>query len=849
MKTKSINNNNKSDKKRNNIKNTPFKNTKGIIPIDKFFNISIKKRDKEEEKEKEKIKEKEIENNEEKKKKFPMVKFEIMKNFNDYNNNRDDKPKSYDNLKNLKKKNIFNLIKENNNKIKEFNSIKDKNEDRKQYHFIQDKKDTKEFNLIKGNNKTFNLINNETNKKKLIIEDEQKNKNTEKNNLIDKNKASKTYFLSEYDIKKILILIGANISKLKNYFSQNYITDHTEMEKINIKEILIRFLLQFKIKLIYISKNIIKNTPNYNDIKLFTGFNDSKQFFLQYIPTDINQYELFNKNLIQLIKNYISNFNKGKALYIQTEGDYRNYVKEIENICTILNYNILKIDETELTKYLRLNKLYEATQSKKILFIPDNVNNQILLIKLMNKDFNIKWKEIIEENIESLVNYYKNGKGNEKIKNNLTITENLDQSNLDNSDLNNSNLNNSNLNNSNLNNSNLNNSNLNNSNLNNSNLDNSKENMKINEILSQQLFEIINKNIIKFCNEQKSLILITDSFSNDNDRKYFLNILNTISNLKVPLIILSDNINYVSTLGTNLTNNLIFGFINNDNKSIGIYIYYISIILFLNIYCFEESHFKYHTYEDFVEKLTKKLSKFNINESYKKKLIEISEFLVYKNNFDLEAIFFNIQNIFRTFKIKTEKNKKFDFKLNKFWESVINENYNDKIIYKNKNFNDLVERYEKISFYDYIENKIDLMSFNEFENNKYYEIERSKFFDDFEEVNLENKKFNQIIYDNENNFFKDNIYQNCIFKYLKLQKEKDKKFLSIYFSNLITNKNINYYISYIMNNNESKYTQFQNSHNLYNLWFINNKYLNNFPYLTNEKNHNLDNNLSNNNLL
>ena len=52
-----------------------------------------------------------------------------------------------------------------------------------------------------------------------------------------------------------------------------------------------------------------------------------------------------------------------------------------------------------------------------------------------------------------------------------------------------------------------------------------------------------------------------------------------------------------------------------------------------------------------------------------------------------------------------------------------------------------------------------------------------------------------------------------------------------------------------MNNNESKYTQFQNSHNLYNLWFINNKYLNNFPYLTNEKNHNLDNNLSNNNLL
>ena len=825
MKKKSINNNkNQSDKKRNNNKNTPFKNINGIIPIDKFFNISIKK--KEINKEEEEKKEKEKENNKEKIKKIPLVKFETIKNINDNSNNIKGKPKSYNNTIHLNKK-IFNLTKEKSSDRKEFKGIKEQSNEVKEYSLIKDNNNIKKSKFTKDNNeqkkynffkddnnnsKILNLISKETNTKILNFINEEENNKNEQKNLTDiqkyKNKASSTYFLSEYVIKKLLILIGGNISKLKNYFSQNKILEYSEMDKINIKEILIKFLLQFKINLIYIPKNlIIKNTQNYKDINLFTGFNDSKKLFLQYIPTEINQYELFDKNLINLIKNYINNFKGGKALYIQTKGDYRNYVKEIENICSILNYNILKIDETELTKYLRLNKLYEATQTKRILFIPDNINNQISLIKLMNKNFNIKWKEIIEENIESLVKFYqKNGNG--KLDNNLTVSEkesDLDKSNLDNSNLDSS--------------------------IN----SNSNDNIKINEILGKQLYQIINKNIIKFCNEQKSLILITDSFSTNDDRKYFLNILDTISTLKVPLIILSDNVNYVSTLGTNLINNLIFGFINNDNKSIGVYIFYISIILFFHIFCFEESNFKFSTYEDFVEKLTEKLCKFNFDENNKKQLIEISQFLVYKNNFDLEAIFFEIKRILRLFKVNKEKSKKLDFKLNKFLEILITENSNDNLKTKNNNLDDLIELYEKISFYDYIENKKDLMTFNEFENNKYYEIERSKFFDDFEEVNLENKKFNQIIFNNENDSFNDNIYQDCIFKYLKLQNEKDKKFLNIYFSNLITNKNINYYLSYIMNKNDSKYTEIKNSHNLNNLWFINNKYLNNFPNLTKEK--------------
>ena len=813
MKKKTNNNNNKnSDKKRNNNNNTPFKNTNGIIPIDKFFNISIKKKEKEEGEEKEKEKEKE--NNKETIREFPS---EIVKNFNDNLNNKNDQLKSYNNLNNLNKE-IFNLINDKSNQRKELNLFNEQNNQVREYNLIKDKKEIKNFKIKKNdNNEKRNNLNKDDNNTELVnlknktntilnTINEEKSNNNKQNNLIDiqkyKNKASNTYFLSEYVIKKIQILIGANISKLKNYFSQNKILDYLEMEKINIKEVLIKFLLQCKINLIYIPQNIItKNTQNYTDINLFAGFNNSKQLFLQYIPTDINQYELFNKNLIQLIKNYIYNFKKGKSLYIQTKGDYRNYVKKIKDICSILNYNILKIDETELTKYLRLNKLYESTQSKRILFIPEKVNNQILLIKLMNKNFNIKWKEIIEENIESLVDFNKKNE-NEKFENNLTLSKsNLDKSNLDNS-------------------------------INSI----SNDNIKINEMLGKQLYQIINKNIIKFCNEQKSIILITDSFSTNDDRKYFLNILEKISTLKVPLIILSDNVNYVSTLGTNLIKNLIFGFINDDNKSIGVYIFYISIILFFHIFCFEESNFIFNIYEDFVEKLTEKLSKFNFDENNKKQLIEISQFLIYKNNFDLEAIFFEIKRILRIFKVNKEKSKNFDFKLNKFLEILITENSNDNINSKNINFDELVEIYEKISFYDYIEFKKDLMSFNEFENNKYYEIERSKFFDDFEEVNLEDKKFNQIIFDNENNFFNDNIYQNCIFKYLKLQNEKDKIFLSTYFSNIITNKNINYYISYLMNKNDSKYTKFKNSHNLNNLWFINNKYLNNFPNFTKEKN-------------
>ena len=750
----------KNEKKKGNvIKNVPYFSTNGTIPIDNFFNI--KKNDNTSLKS---LFGNHSTNNEEDN--------NTTNNNGSLNNNSDEKNNNLNNFNDNEENNLNENINNNNND-----------------NYNDSVNNLKTLNNNNFDDKNLNDNNNNLNKK---IE---KNNNIQKNNenksngnnllveqtfSFDKEKyktiASKTYFLTEYMLKKILIIIGCNYSKIKNYFSQNNILDYVDMEKINIKEFLIKFLLHFKIKLIYIPKNIIlkDNTQNYTDITLFTGFNESKSSFLQYIPTDQIQSELFWNKLTNIIKDYTSNFDGGKSLYIKTESDYRNYVKTVETICLILNYHIIRLDETEATKYLKLNKIYEATQSRKLPFIPDSINNKISLIKLMNENFNIKWKEIIEENIESLVTLYHRKEN--------------DDSGLS------------------------------------SESDNKSSNNNVPETLGKQLFKLIYRNVTKYCNEQKNLILISDSFSCDDDRQYFLNILDKIPKIKIPLIILSDNIDYVSTLGDNLTSDLRFETINDDDNSIGIYIYYISVILFFHIFCFEELNSKFNSLEDFVDKLIEKLSRYNIDENNKKQLIAISEFLIYKHNFDLESIFYEIHRILKKFKY-IPRIRNFHSKLSKFWELLISKDKNEK---KPILIDELVEKTEMFSFYDYLVNQKDLMAEKEFQNNVYYK-RKKKIIDDFEEVNLESQKINQILKDEI--FYENNYCQIFISNFIKTINKRDKKKLTNYFSIFITNKNLHYYISYIMKNEDLGFNKFRESHLINDIWFFDKSFLNSFPNL------------------
>ena len=508
--------------------------------------------------------------------------------------------------------------------------------------------------------------------------------------------ASKSILFTDNHIEQIKGFFNSIFEKIESFFlvEKNYLMD--DLNKINKNILLTKLLLHSNKEFVYIpnSLQISENYHNFKELFLFNGYDGTKNLFFNFFPCNKEECLNFWSEIYIPIEKYIKNYDYEKALYIYTKQDYFNYLRKVEIICSLLNYNIIRIDETDLTKYLKLNKIYEATQSQCISFIPDELNNRMFLLESILNNYIEKWKEITkynnnfhsltkvkEDNINDIDSPSTNSTYDKKlIKNNSIIINKKDT--------------------------------------NKKNKKNEPEKFMKNitkyfllNTEENSIFKIIQNNVYKFCNIQKTLILISDSFSFEEDKKYMVNILNKISKSKIPIIILTNSQPLILN-NSKKNNNLIFSNISSkSNKKL--FIYHFFLILYLYLFLEEIMNNKINSMDEIFLFIKDKIKSENTEKKYLSKIYEIIYKLSHKCKYDMESMGYLLKN-----KIEKIKNNDGDFKQNIL---LLEEQFNEKnkINYYNS---DLYYNYEYISFKDVESKKIEKYSnklfsiLNEYEN-------------------------------------------------------------------------------------------------------------------------------------
>jgi hypothetical protein len=227
-------------------------------------------------------------------------------------------------------------------------------------------------------------------------------------------------------------------------------------------------------------------------------------------------------------KNYNNKLtNNNKAFVIYDDLDFISSEKIIEAVCNDMDYQILKIDDLEIRKLLRFQKISEATQSKRISSVPDSLNNKVdILEKILNNNterflsfFN---SNNTDENIDNNTN------DNNLLKNEAKILNSKKDKEKEAKKNNNRNL-------------------------------HEKNHLGINNLINiskeitdfytsnitkeREVFKAIKHNMMKFVNNKKTLILISDTFSNIEESKSYINsILGKVNETKTPIIILTSKL-------------------------------------------------------------------------------------------------------------------------------------------------------------------------------------------------------------------------------------------------------------------------------------------------------------------
>ena len=286
------------------------------------------------------------------------------------------------------------------------------------------------------------------------------------------------------------------------------------------------------------------------------------------------------------------------------------------------------------------------------------------------------------------------------------------------------------------------------------------------------IFKIIQNNIYKFCNIQKTLILISDSFSFEEDKKYMVNILNKISKSKIPIIILT-NSQPIILNNSKKNNKLVFSNISSRiNKKL--FIYHFFLILYLYLLLEEIMNNKINSMDEMIFFIKDKINSENIEKKDFNKIYEIIYKLSHKCKYDMESMGYLLKN-----KLEKIKSNEGDIKQNIL---LLEEQFNEKNKIKYYN-SDLYSNYEYRSFKDVESTKIEKYS------NKLFSI-----LNNYENgVNLENIKI-------ENNY---DLYK-LQFNSYSLESENMKKIINspinkkIYFMKLNFNPSIsrNNYIYY-----------------------------------------------------
>ena len=515
------------------------------------------------------------------------------------------------------------------------------------------------------------------------------------------------------------------------------------INQIDIRNLITKFILQLKyIDIIYISENLYSDDFDEEkiseNIKNFCGYNNIKNITINSYPNTKEEYNLYIHNIYDIISNYLNFPYESKGLYIYVREDYLSYFQKIKLICNLFNFELKVIDETIETKNTLLDKISEAMKTKRLPSIPEQIDYQLNILEGIAYYYNSKWsifnKEKGDKNNDGINTNINNGFNHiqTKYNNNLkTISLNSESESI--IDLNSFNNNSNNIihiidentisNNETIHINQDSNKystseillNLNYYNFNKEKGDlemikdknkNFKENLKENNN-KNKLFDKIQNNIFSFCNKAKTAILIIDSFSNgESDKKYFNNILSKISQTKCPIIILSNNIEYIINSTSKKLKNLKINLIpNNESKSDKNLIYLYSIVLYLNIkLAFMKFSKNIKSYEDLM-KIIKSIEpdKFNyeLNNENLQKIYDMSKCLCYKYKFQIDAIDFKLSEMIFSLEKEQEifnKINDFNIVLDYFYIYIFEVNENNLNNYEN--VHKISEDYDFASFLD-----------------------------------------------------------------------------------------------------------------------------------------------------
>ena len=524
-----------------------------------------------------------------------------------------------------------------------------------------------------------------------------------------------------------------------------------------LNEIIIKFLLQLKnINIVYVPEELLSEVYNSKEIsqciRNLIGYDSLKQITMNSYPNTEKECEILIPEITKIIKNYLNNFYGGKGLYIYVQHDYLYYLKKIKLLCNLFNYEISVIEETNKAKYITLDKLSEAMRTRRLPSIPEQLDNQMLMLEEMVNSESYKWKIFIKEeneekennsitkNENSLIKEYNilamkktknanienyllkqnnnNENKNDFIKKNIQLDEESKDSkdDLSTSDANyiKKNKNNKNI----------------NKNKSKSrsrsdykkrkkNKENSSDIEKNNNINSyfqtntkeHKIFQKLQNNVYTYCSKAKTAIVISDSFTSpltaDVDKKYFNNIINKITQTKCPIIVVTNNLEHLYNLSIKKQKCLnINCILSPKNKREDILIYLYNFVIYTNIKLSSIKYSKkiktYQHLETYINNLNVLDS--DLNDENLKKIYELSQFFCYKGKFQIDIIDLRLTEIFYEIEIYINEIKEDTFNniLNYIYKKIFNKKKLNKNIKKEK-LEDIYSFCEMNSFMDFNE--------------------------------------------------------------------------------------------------------------------------------------------------
>ena len=398
----------------------------------------------------------------------------------------------------------------------------------------------------------------------------------------------KRYLEDNFKNNNIKISCTKNLNISKNTFNK--------FIQQNFKYFIIKYLLNTYHDLIYVPEKYMMNQNKKNDLNEvdLLMYNDKPNIYLEYLPINLIECNLFYPDLCSYITKFLKNFRQKKRkkkpnsalLLYRPNSDFTAYITKINIICNQLGYRLL-IREDEVNKLMNIDKLKEINQNYIIGSLQDK-NLKYLKI-LDNISITEKWTNFLESNNIQIIpskeikinknkQYCKN-QGKNKIQTTIDMTQILSNKIIlekDNKEKNDE--------------------------INilsrkiltfighsNSNYMPTQENEKYTS-KEYKIFQNYQQNILEKYNKRRNVILFVDNFEKNEENIRYINQINTIiPTSKSPIIILTNNLSmFIDNLtigNTNLHTRYIYKQIENEGiKQKENIIYMVFLIIYFTVF-------------------------------------------------------------------------------------------------------------------------------------------------------------------------------------------------------------------------------------------------------------------------